>query len=64
MNSIVILDNYSISYLYNIENTIPIKSWYGENQKDRELLDMLPILKSFAKLKDVRTTIAKRAGKV
>ncbi|CAI2387438.1 unnamed protein product [Moneuplotes crassus] len=64
MSSIVVLDNYSVSYLYNIENTVPIKSWYGENMEDNELKDMLPILQSFAKLKDVRTTIAKIAKEV
>mmetsp|Transcript_7399 Transcript_7399/g.8359 ORF Transcript_7399/g.8359 Transcript_7399/m.8359 type:complete len:147 (+) Transcript_7399:426-866(+) len=56
MASIIILDNNPNSYFFNYENTIPIKTWF-KDPDDTELLDILQILRSLARVKDVRTII-------
>ena len=60
INNMIIIDNNPLSYNNNIENGIPILSWY-DNMKDNELLKLLPLLKYMANsnVKDVRTIIAK-----
>lgn len=63
LSNIVIIDNSSSSYQNNIENAVPIKSWFND-EEDSELLDLLPILKSLAKVKDVRTVIRKIISKM
>lgn len=57
--SLVILDNLPTSYCYNITNAIPIKSWFPNNTEDTELLELVPILESLSKVKDVRSVITK-----
>jgi len=56
--STIILDNSPTAYKYNIENAIPVKTWFTD-QKDTELLDLIPILESLAKVPDVRVIINK-----
>ena len=60
INNMIIIDNNPLSYNNNIENGIPILSWY-ENANDDELLKLLPILKymSNPNLDDVRPIINK-----
>ena len=40
----IIIDNNPLSYDNNVENGIPILSWY-EDTNDKELLKLIPILK-------------------
>jgi len=60
INNMIIIDNNPLSYDNNIENGIPILSWY-ENVNDDELLKLLPILKymSNPEVQDVRPIINK-----
>ena len=58
INNMIIIDNNPLSYDNNIENGIPILSWY-DNINDTELLKLLPLLKymSNSNIPDVRTII-------
>ena len=58
LNNMIIIDNNPLSYDNNIDNGIPILSWY-EDINDNELLKLLPILKymSNSNVYDVRTII-------
>ena len=55
---LIIIDNNPISYLYNINNGLPILSWYGDS-KDIELLKLIPLLKYLANVEDVTNIIPK-----
>ena len=44
LNNMIIIDNNPLSYDNNVENGIPILSWY-EDMNDNELLKLIPILK-------------------
>ena len=58
INNMIIIDNNPLSYKNNVENGIPILSWY-DNINDNELLKLIPLLKymSNPKIQDVRTII-------
>jgi len=58
INNMIIIDNNPLSYDNNIENGIPILSWY-EDINDNELLKLLPLLKymSNSNIEDVRPVI-------
>ena len=60
LNNMIIIDNNPLSYDNNIDNGIPILSWY-DNINDNELLKLLPLLKymSSTNIQDVRTIINK-----
>ena len=62
-SSIIIIDNSPTAYCRNIENAVPIKTWFND-KNDTELVDLLPILESLAKVKDVREVINKIIGKM
>lgn len=54
--SLIIIDNNPLTLCFNSENVFPIKSWFS-NPNDTELKDIIPILKSLSKVKDVRKII-------
>ena len=56
LQDVIIIDNNPMSYIYNIDNGIPILTWY-ENQKDDELMKLIPLLKYLSKVDDVRPVI-------
>lgn len=58
LNNMIIIDNNPLSYDNNIDNGIPILSWY-DNINDNELLKLLPLLKYMSKssVQDVRSII-------
>ena len=60
INNMIIIDNNPLSYDNNIENGIPILSWY-DNINDNELLKLLPLLKYMSdnNVQDVRIIINK-----
>ena len=62
-SSIIIIDNSPTAYCRNIENAVPIKTWFND-KNDTELVDLLPILESLAKVKDVREVINKIIDKM
>ena len=49
----MILDNSPISYALHEENAISIEGWIND-QNDRDLLNLLPLLKSLSLAIDVR----------
>ena len=53
LSSVVIVDNSVQAFGYQLDNGIPIESWY-EDQNDRELLDLLTFLTQVREQKDVR----------
>ena len=65
INNMIIIDNNPLSYDNNVENGIPILSWY-EDTNDNELMKLIPILKYMANndIIDVRTIINKFVDRV
>jgi RNA polymerase II subunit A small phosphatase-like protein len=58
LKNIIIIDNNPMSYITNIDNGIPILTWY-DNSNDDELMKLIPILKYLANVDDVRPIIKK-----
>eukprot|EP00884_Botryococcus_braunii_P003836 jgi/Botrbrau1/13453/Bobra.0082s0056.1 len=58
LSNIVLVDNIPLNFSYQMDNGIPIRSWYGD-PGDEELLDLIPFLEHLAEVPDVRPVIAK-----
>ena len=56
LQDVIIIDNNPMSYIVNIDNGIPILTWY-ENPNDDELMKLIPLLKYLSKVDDVRSVI-------
>ena len=56
LSKTIIVDNYPECYLLQHFNGLPIPSFMGD-EKDNELLKLLPILEKLSKVKDVRNYI-------
>eukprot|EP00871_Galdieria_phlegrea_P001236 jgi/Galph1/2112/GphlegSOOS_G799.1 len=59
----VILDNSPQAFGLQIENGIPISTWI-DDANDRELVDLLPLLKQLAGCEDVRPLLRRKFGLV
>ena len=56
LETTVLVDNSPHAYAYNIENGIPIESWF-DDESDTELLKLVGFLRKFNELDDVRPLI-------
>jgi len=53
LNDVVIVDNAAYSFAYQIDNGIPIISWY-DDKNDIELQNLISYLNTLAKQEDIR----------
>ena len=53
LSDVVIIDNASYSFAYQIDNGIPIISWH-DDREDREMLNLIDYLKTLVKVDDIR----------
>lgn len=58
LRNVVLIDNNVVSFAFQNENGIPIKSWF-DDYNDIELFKLVPILKNLSGFYDVRTEIKK-----
>lgn len=56
---VAIVDNSPYVFAYQIDNGVPIESWYNDT-RDRELLHLLPFLETLINVPDVRPYIREK----
>lgn len=59
LSTVTIIDNSITAFSYQVDNGIPITSWY-EDPQDTELLTLLPFLKGLSESSDVRPLIRRK----
>lgn len=52
----IILDNSLYSFAFNVDNGIPISSWYSD-PTDKKLYQLIPLLRSLSMEDDVRLVL-------
>ena len=58
LKDVIIIDNSPLAYAFDVDNGLPILSWF-DNRNDKELINILPILRFLNKVDDVRKYIKK-----
>lgn len=53
----IIIDNSILSFAFDLDNGVPINSYFGHEEDDQELLFLYSFLEECAKQADVRTSI-------
>lgn len=61
LKSVVILDNSPVSYALHEDNAVMIEGWINDH-RDRDLLNLLPVLRSLSVSIDVRFILGMRSG--
>lgn len=61
LKNVVILDNSPVSYALHDDNAVMIEGWIND-QRDRDLLNLLPVLRSLSLCIDVRYILGMRSG--
>jgi CTD small phosphatase-like protein 2 len=61
MNEMCIIDNSPQAFSYQVDNGIPIESWFDDDT-DEELLNILPFLETFINARDIRPLIRRQFG--
>ena len=56
-DSVIIVDNSILSFAFDLDNGVPINSYMGNEEDDKELLFLFAFLEDAAKSKDVRVNI-------
>jgi len=54
LSKVVIIDNSPAAYSCNKENAIPIEDYFGNNQQDQSLTNLLPLLEDLKNFDDLR----------
>ena len=54
----IIVDNSIVSFAFDLENGVPINSFLGTEEDDKELLFLYSFLEEASRCEDVRTTIS------
>ena len=54
---IIIVDNSIMSFAFDLDNGVPINSYLGTEEDDKELLFLYSFLEECAKAEDVRVNI-------
>ena len=55
--NMILVDNSILSFAFDLDNGVPINSFMGTEEDDKELLFLYSFLEEASKLKDVRVTI-------
>jgi CTD small phosphatase-like protein 2 len=56
--NIIIVDNSIMSFAFDIDNGVPIQSFYGNEEDDKELLFLMSFLEEAFYQQDVRTSVS------
>lgn len=59
--STIIIDNSPYSYIFQPDNAVPISSWFND-QNDRQLIEILPLLDSMVDVDDVVNVLQGRTS--
>ena len=62
LSSVFLVDDNPGNFFRTIDNGIPIKEWKNDDENDRALLDLLPMLRELRIVSDVRPVLRREFG--